>query len=168
MSTTVEIKIEKGVMPRHGLLNQPLQINLDDQIIKDADWGDRRSYGITPGKHVLTVILKNKGITAPMAFSASKGDSVKLFCYIDRTKGELTVIDLADPNSAEITANLGKKASHDNERIISVCAFVGALAFIVLNILTNGAVPGGLIGGAIGGGIGALIGILITSIRQKQ
>jgi hypothetical protein len=168
MSTTVEIKIEKGSMPRHGLLNQPLQINLDDQIIKDADWGDHRTYGITPGKHVLTVILKNKGISAPMAFSASEGDSVKLFCYIDRTKGGLTVIDLADSNSAEIIADLGKKASHDNERIISVCAFVGALAFVVLNILTNGAVPGGFIGGAIGGGVGALVGWVITALIRKK
>jgi len=167
MSTTVEIKIEKGMMPRHGLLNKPLQIKLDDQIIEAADWGDLRTYTITPGVHTLTVIMKNKNISMPKQFSASDGDSVKLFCFIDRTQGVLSVIDLAEADAVEIAAKLGKTASHDKERIISVCAFLGAMTFVILNILTNGAVPGGFIGGAIGALVGTLFGWVITSIVRK-
>jgi hypothetical protein len=51
--------------------------------------------------------------------------------------------------------------------IMTVCAILGAVVFVVLNLVTNGKVPGGAIGGAIGGVLGGLVGLGINSLRKK-
>ena len=55
-----------------------------------------------------------------------------------------------------------------SDKAISIsCAILGAIVFVVLNIVTHGKVPGGAIGGAIGGFLGGVLALGINALRRR-
>ena len=55
-----------------------------------------------------------------------------------------------------------------DDRYIPVFAACGAGVFVLLNILTKGAVPGGFIGGFIGALVGGAIGFLLLTMKMMK
>jgi hypothetical protein len=182
MSIRLDVIIDKGLMPRHGVLNKPLNLLLDNRIIADIDWGDKRSFEISAGKHTLTLKPKTGGTSNTLDFEASDGETITINSFLDMENGKLSLINMAEISPADSLLKRRKKQVVTGKKIISVSAgvcaglglCVGIIAPFIPNI-TRGifqfdyivGCSGGFIGFIIGGALGAAIGIVINALRRK-
>ena len=177
MPITLNIIIDKGMMPRSGLLNKQFRILVDNEKIGETSWGEKRRFALPAGKHTLTLQYKRADFAYHLDFEAGEAETVTIRGTLDPKQGGFFLYNLADGTMAantsadgspvDLPTRLHKVRAANEEMLTGVCASVGAVVFVVLNFATHGVVPGGFLGGCIGGGLGAVVGMGINALRRK-
>lgn len=176
MTARLNIRIDRGGMPRSGILNKQFDLFLDDTALAYLGWGETRSFNIPAGKHTLTLKYRRFDVYYRLPIMAVEGQTVEIDSIMDTKKGGFTLFNRADGLSSNSPGSgstpheelVKKGQAFGDEMTIGVCASACAILFVVLNILTGGQVPGGFLGGAIGGGLGALAGMGINALRKNS
>jgi hypothetical protein len=172
MPTKLNVKIDKGIMPRSGALNKPLVLFLDDGVIANLDWGDKQSFSIQAGRHTNTLKTRQGGMFNTLSFEAVDGDAITLYGFFDRENHQLSLLNMAEVSSTETQSITRNRRSSTGQRIVTsstgICAglgmVIGAFGFNILNFTTRGAIPGGYIGTIMGICIGIFVGAFIGLI----
>ena len=157
MPATLKLEIVKGTMPRHGLLNKPLQLFVDETPIAWLDWGNKKTFEIPAGGHALLMRTRqgwNSGtLNYTLAVGGNAGGAL-LPGYQRPPAAFLRPPGCRPAGKPEEQKRRGSgwNCGHD----VRLCR--GCLFSFFVNILT-GYLPGGFLGGAIGGGIGAAVGM---------
>jgi hypothetical protein len=181
MTFQLNLKIEKGVMPRYGIMYKPLTIVLDNTNLRDIGWGEKASFLVPPGTHELILAAKAGGQSNTLTVAANEGEMVSVIGFLDTNKGGLYLYNEGDKNTLEIVrqdafakANIPEHVKEVNEKnraanewTISVCAAVGAGIVYFLHG-TIGILPGGFAGAAIGAGAGVVVGVLINALIRPK
>jgi hypothetical protein len=181
MTFQLNLKIEKGVMPRYGIMYKPLTIVLDNVNLRDIGWGEKASFVVPPGTHTLVLVAKAGGQSNPLMVAANDGDLINVIGFLDTKKGGLYLYNEGDKNTLEIlrqdalakvnipehVKEVNEKNKAANEWTISVCAAVGAgIVYFIHG--TIGILPGGFAGAAIGAGVGVAVGLLINALFRPR
>ena len=139
MSIKVNLRVLRGIMPRSGVLHNPLHIFVDDNIVEDIGWGRKTTLTLPAGKHSIYVADK-KGYRPYnlLTIDAADGATVNLFCYLDTQNGQLTTINKADTaaiNSIHQKIPWGGGSYHSasvaHQNAIGTVYFVGILTLII-------------------------------------
>lgn len=177
MTAKLNIHIDRGGMPRSGILNKKFDLLLDDRVIGALGWGEKRSFTIPAGDHKLQLNYRHYNVYYKLDIHAKEGGTVDIDSVMNPKKGGFKLFNRSDGTTSEDRYGTGSSQTPGEllksqtiareELVVGACASAGILLFIVLNILTGGKIPGGFLGGIIGGGLGILVGIGINSLRRK-
>jgi hypothetical protein len=176
MTAKLSIHIDRGGMPRNGLLNKPFDLQFDDQKLGALSWGERKSYTIPAGAHRVTLKYRRHPVTYQLDIQAAEGGTVSLDSQMDMHGGGFTLFNPADGTRSGIESQEPKTIEEMMKRqrassdylVEGFCGMLGMVTFFILNLVTHGRVPGGFIGGFLGAVIGGLVGLWINKIRKKQ
>jgi hypothetical protein len=164
MPGQISIHIDKGMMPRSGVLHRPLWILFDNAVLGDIGWGHTKTFEIPPGKH--SIALQNKrsktAFTA-LEFEAINGESTNINCLMD-TAGRLHIVNSKDKGPIKIEPiQYDERAQADvmqnkkHHAAVGVLYFIGCITllaglitqFTSLNLYDKSAVPYLLISGLV-------------------
>jgi hypothetical protein len=177
MTAKLTVRIDRGGMPRSGILNKKFDLFLDDRPLAALGWGEKRSFNIPAGKHILNLKYRHYDVDYTLEINPEEGGVVDIDSFMNMKKGGFTIFNRADGmtstrNEASFSQTVEvlekSRTVAKEEWVLGFCATAGAVTFVVLNILFGSAVPGGFLGGVIGGGLGALVGMGINSFRRKK
>ena len=175
MTARLNIRIDRGGMPRSGILNKKFDLLLDEKKIGALGWGEKRSFHIPAGNHKLTLFHRRLKISYCLDINTEEGGTVDIDSFMNMKGGGLTIFNRADGTSSALPGS-GSTSSEElvkirkaasEELILGACASAGAILFVILNFVTGGLIPGGFLGGFLGAALGAALGAGINTLRRK-
>jgi hypothetical protein len=176
MTARLSIHIDRGGMPRNGLMNKPFDLELDSQVLGALSWGERKSYIIPAGTHQVTLKYRHHPATYQLDIQVAEGGTVALDSLMDMHGGGFTLFNPADgtrsgiesQESRTIEEMMRHQRGNSDYLVEGFCGMLGMATFLILNLATHGRVPGGFIGGFLGAVIGGLVGLWINKLRKKR
>jgi hypothetical protein len=142
MPSRIVLRIHKGIMPKSGLLNKPLDIFIDNVKVKDIGWGQKAVMDVAAGRHDLAVSAKLGGSTAnSVSIHALDGETVRISCYFDVGGTGFKLVNENDPAANAAT----RTQTRSNASLLSSVVYVNliggvALVLGIANLIVN-AIP---------------------------
>ncbi len=176
MTAKLNIHIDRGGMPRSGILNKKFDLMLDDQVIGVLGWGQKRSYTIPDGKHILTLKYRKYDVTYKLDIQAEEGGTVNIDSVMNMKKGGFTIFNKADGttsarnetgSSQTVEELLKSQKIAGEERVQMICSLAGLFISLAFNVIFGFTLMGALIAALIGLIVGSLLGVLINALRRK-
>jgi hypothetical protein len=170
MPFKLHLQFDKGIMPRAGLLNKPLDVIVDGRKAMDIGWGQSVVLTIPAGNHSLSVSSKLANSPAtPLFFDANDGETVRISCYLDVGGAGLTLVNENDTAVSKST----KKQTRQHASYLSSVVFVnliGGVAFAagVANLFSTVGLLGPKSNGIYWAILGVIFVILGYFVRKKS
>jgi hypothetical protein len=177
MTAILNIQIDRGGMPRSGIMNKQFDLLIDDQPIAALGWGEIRSFNIPVGKHELVLKYRKYDVYYKLDIQAEEGGRVDIDSILDTKKGGFTIFNKADgttsahneTGSSQTVEELMKSQRRAREeRVLAVCAIIGLFISMVVMLLFWFSVSGAIISALIGTLAGGLLGAGINALRRKK
>ena len=137
MPGKISIHVDKGMMPRSGILHKPLWVLLDSAVLGDIGWGHTKAYEIPAGKHSIAIQNKRSKTTfTPLEFEATDGETMDFNCLMD-TAGRLHIVDKKDKKPIKIepiqyskSARTQVQQNKNHQAAVGVIFFIGCITLI--------------------------------------
>jgi hypothetical protein len=177
MTAILNIQIDRGGMPRSGIMNKQFDLFIDDQPIAALGWGEIRSFNIPVGKHGLTLKYRKFDICYKLDIQAEEGGRVDIDSFMDTKKGGFTIFNKAngttsardEAGSSQTVEKLEKsRRAAREEKVLAVCAIVGLFISMALMLFFWFSISGAIISALIGTLAGGLLGAGINALRRKK
>jgi hypothetical protein len=177
MTAKIHIHIDRGGMPRSGVLNKKFDLFLDKNQIGSLGWGEKHTYSIPTGNHNLSLKYRHYDVYYNLDILAEEGKTVEIDSVMNMKKGGFIIFNKADgvtsarnyAGSSQTIEELMKsqKAARE-EQVMAGCMIVGLFLSLAYNELSGFTLMGAIIGALIGTVAGNLLGMLINALRRKK
>jgi hypothetical protein len=164
MAGKIHIHVDKGMMPRSGILHKPLWVLLDNAVIGDIGWGHTKDYEVPAGAHSIAVQNKRSDTSCPaIGIVVPDGETADIDCLMD-TAGRLHIVDKKGKTPVNIdaipyngSAKEQAKQKTGHQAAFNAICFIGCITllaglltrFTSLNLYDKSAVPFLLAGGLV-------------------
>ena len=176
MTAKLNVHIDRGGMPRSGVLNKKFDLLLDDQMIGALGWGEKRSFTIPAGRHILTLNYRHYNVYYKLEFQADEGGTADIDSVMNMKKGGFTIFNKADGRTSAFNETGSSQTPEElmksqkiarDEQVQMVCSLAGLFISLAINVILGFTIMGALIAALIGVVVGSLLGVLINALRRK-
>lgn len=129
-TTRVFLKMHRGQMPRSRFSDKPFYIVVDNDIVRDAGWGDLAIFEINEGKHNITVTTTNGNPTSnTISVETLEGAIIHLSCFFNMNTRILSLVNEEDKASMEAMRKLSRR-NGSWQGAAGIIYFIGVMTLI--------------------------------------